>query len=445
MKKLTIIAILVGLSYTSFTQEKKTDEFKPTVNIGATVFTGWQYNMNSNFILKLDTSSAGVNPNVPFGYNPAKNQFEVSQNTFYLERAYINVLAALTPEINARLTPDIYSFADGSGNTQYSYQVKFAYFDYTPLLLDNGTSLTFTLGVNTNQWTSYIDRYYTYRFVAKSLTDYPWMTAAARNGNTVNQTTGSYFSSADLGLTMKFTVPKKYADLYVAVVDGNGFRNLSFDNRFKDVQVTGFIYPLAGMLAKKTDKMKKAGKTRLDGISELTLGGFAYLGKLNKGENYAPGGVQYVRNRFGGMITAKLNFKDFGYAKITGEYSAQANDDPASSKPDSLVRTNVSGLSFMLDFNPPVKSLNEKLFLMARYDMFDPNTTNDAPAAPINFNNNTDKQSLLILGLFYKPAKVLTFGFSYQMTTYQENYVLKYDGTTSKSLNRLCFNTLLNF
>jgi hypothetical protein len=56
---------------------------------------------------------------------------------------------------------------------------------------------------------------------------------------------------------------------------------------------------LSKYLAKKTDKYKKAGKQRLDGISDLTLGGFVYLGKLDKGENYA--GAQFQRNRFGGM------------------------------------------------------------------------------------------------------------------------------------------------
>ncbi len=444
-RNLTICIFFILFFNTALFSQVK-EEFKPTFSVGGTVFTGWQYNIDdADFLAKIDTSSSGIDDNMIFGYKPVKNQFEISRNTYFLERAYINIKAALTPQINAKLTPDIFSYTDQSGKTQFAYQVKAAYVDYTPLSLSNGTALSFTLGVNSNQWVSNMDKYTGYRFVAKSLTDYSWVTAASRSGNTINKTLGSYFSSADLGLTLKFTLPNKYADLYFAIVDGNGYRNLSFDNRFKDVQVTGFIYPLSGMIAKNTDKMKKAGKTRLDGITDLTLGGFAYLGKLDKGENYTLNGAQYKRNRFGGMLHLRYNFKNIGFFRLGGEMSLQSNQDPSSSKPDSAVTTDASGISGFLEFCPPVKEFNEKISLFARYDMFDPNTANDALSTVKGFNNNNDKQSLLIFGLFYKPAKVLTFGFSYHMSTFQDNFAVKYDGTVTKNINRLFFNTVLDF
>ena len=70
-----------------------TQEFKPEVKIGATIFTGWEFNFhNAEFITKLDTNSP--NSNIPFGYTPAKNQFETNKNSFFLERSYINILAS---------------------------------------------------------------------------------------------------------------------------------------------------------------------------------------------------------------------------------------------------------------------------------------------------------------------------------------------------------------
>lgn len=438
----TSVILLCIINTLLYSQGK--DEFKPSYTVGGVVFSGWQFNIdNADFISKLDTSAGGIDNNSAFGYKPTANQFEVSKNSFYIDRAYIDLKAVLSPQIKARLTPDFYSFTDGGGKIQYAYQVKFAYAEYTPLSLENGTSLSFTLGVNSNVWVPTIDKYWGYRFVSKTLTDYPFVTSAVKSGNSVSKTTSTYFSTADLGLTAKFTLPDKYADLYVAIVNGNGFRNLGFDNRFKDVQITGLIYPLTNYLSKKTERYKKAGKLRLDGISDLTLGGFAYLGKLDKGENYT--GAQFRRNRFGGMIHAKYNFKKAGFVKLGGEFSVQNNEDPAVLTSATSVATDARGISAFMEFNLPVESLNEKLSFIARYDVFDPNTANDALSSAKGFNSSTDQQTLLILGLFYRPAKVLGFGVSYQMTKYDGDFTVSYEGTASNSLNRLFFNTVLEF
>lgn len=442
IKILFIIFLIIPVNSLLYSQGK--DEFKPIYTLGGVVFSGWQYNIdNADFITKLDTSAAGIDNNSVYGYKPTANQFEISKNTFYIDRAYIDLKAVLSPQIKARLTPDFYSFTDGSGKTQYAYQVKFAYAEYTPLSSENGTSLSFALGVFPNQWVPIMDKYWGYRFVSKTLTDYPWVTATVKSGNTISKTTSTYFPTADLGLTAKFTLPDKYADLYVAVVNGNGFRNLSFDNRFKDVQITGFIYPLSKYLSKKAEKYKKAGKLRLDGISDLTLGGFFYSGKLDKGENYA--GAQFQRNRFGGMLSAKYSFKKAGFVKLGGEFSVQKNEDPATLTSSTSVTTDARGISAFMEFNPPVESLNEKLSFIARYDVFDPNTTDDAISSAKGFNNRNDQQTLLILGTFYRPAKVLAFGLSYQITKFDGDFIVKYDGTTSNSLSRLFFNTVLEF
>jgi hypothetical protein len=70
---------------------------------------------------------------------------------------------------------------------------------------------------------------------------------------------------------------------------------------------------------------KKNKIDRIDGITDLTIGGFGYIGKLDRGENTTPGAVQYKRNRFGGMAHIRVNFKKFGFFKVGGEYSVQLN------------------------------------------------------------------------------------------------------------------------
>jgi hypothetical protein len=82
--------------------------------------------------------------------------------------------------------------------------------------------------------------------------------------------------------------------------------------------------------------------------------------------------------------------------------------------------------------------------LVARYDMFDPNDRNEATSVT-TFNDSNDKQNFLLVGLAFKPNKVLTLGATYQSIMYEENFVVKYSGETTKSDGRLLFQGILNF
>ena len=92
------------------------------------------------------------------------------------------------------------------------------------------------------------------------------------------------------------------------------------------------------------DAAKKQKKDRIDGITDVTVGGFIYLGKLGKGENYTVNpsdgqvATQFQRNRFGGMGHIRLNFKKAGFVKVGGEFSLQSNQDPAA-KIDSVAKS----------------------------------------------------------------------------------------------------------
>ena len=427
---ITVLLIVV----TTMTMAQNKTEFKPEVKIGGTVFSGWEYNAgDAEFISKLSSTADATQP---FGFAPLKNQFETSKNSFFVERAYINVWATLTPQIKARVTPDIYSYTDGKGATQYAYQLKFAFVEYTPLTTEDGLSLSFTGGVVPNTWVPNIEKAFGYRGALKTLSDYSWTTGASVSGTTVTRTTASYMSTADLGVTAKLNLPKNYANLSVSVLNGNGFRNLGFDNRFKDILVSGFIYPLAGDLAKKMDAAKKSGKNRIDGVADLTVGGYAYIGKQGNGEG------QFQNNRFGGMANFKYNFTKVGFIKIGTELSMLSNQVPNANVLDSTV--NGRGISAWLEFNPPVEAFGEKLSLVARYDMFDPNTNKPGTNLP-GFNADNGKQNLLLVGIFYKPAGVLTLGLNYQTTSYEKNFALKYDGTPTSTVSKFVFNTILDF
>ena len=293
-------------------------------------------------------------------------------------------------------------------------------------------------GLVPNLWVGQIEKAFGYRGAVKTLTDFTWTQAASVNttSGAVTRTTGSYFSTADLGVIGKLVLPKNYADVSVAIYNGNGFRNLSFDNRFKDVMFSAFVYPLAGELTKKTEAAKKMGKTRINGVSELTLGGFGYIGKLGGGEG------QTAKTRFGGMANFKYNFDKAGFIKIGGEFSVASNQVASATALDTTV--NGRGISTWLEFNPPIEELKEKVSIVARYDMFDPNT--NKPGTNLQgFTADNGKQNLLMLGLFYKPVNLVTFGVNYQMLSYEKDFAVKYDGTPTSSVSKLYFNIILDF
>lgn len=438
---LNILFCFLIISPLLYSQKK--DEFKQEIKIGAVIFTGWEFNIDdAEFISKVDTSQPDANS--IFGYKPAKTQFEKSKNSFFLTRSYLNLFASLAPDVKARLTSDVYSFVDGTGKTQFGLQIKYANIYYTPFVCENGLALGLGIGVIANNWISTNDKYWGYRPISKSYTDYDWMISATRNATIISRTTSSFFGSADLGFEAVLNLPKGFGELSFEVLQGNGFRNLSFDTRFKDVMFSAFLHPLANRITKAIERAKKNGKDRVSGITDLTLGGFGYMGKFDKSENTAANGVQYKRNHFGGMAHFRYNFKKSGFVKIGGEFATQSNEDPSSSKPDSLIKTNAGGFSSYLEFCPPIESLQEKISLLFRYDMFDPNTENSL-ASTTTFNDNSDKQSLLIAGLIFRPNKFLGISATYQSITYEKEFVIKYNGTLTKADSKLFIHSFINF
>jgi hypothetical protein len=443
--KTIILMIAMLLCETAFGQAS---DFKPEIKIGGVIYAGWEFNVDDrNFIQKLD--SAFNSKDEAFGYLPVKNQFETSQNSFYLERAYMTILASLASTVKARLTSDIYSITDGAGKTQYQLGIKFAWINWTAIKNENGFALDFNMGVIPNQWIMYNDKYYGYRSFGKTLTDFQWTTSAVKSAGSssgvysVNRTTSSFFPAADLGANVTLTLPHNYAEIYLNIFNGSGFRNLSFDNRFKDFEALAFIHPLAGMIKKKSDKLKNSGKTRLTGITDLTLGGFIYLGKLGLGENYGLNKVQYKRNRAGAMVNARYNFTKSGFLKLGGEFSSQFNQDPWPLNPETTLKVNSRGISVYGEFNPPFEFLNEKLMLVARYDLFDPDIEDNSHLS--GFTNNSDKQSMFLLGIAYKPQSMLTAGVSYQQMGFELPCITSYNGKTYKSDSRLFIHTGLEF
>jgi hypothetical protein len=145
------------------------------------------------------------------------------QNQFSLDRAYVNVRAAVAPRTSVRVTSDLYRAEGG-----YELRVKYSYVDYR--FLDRGDVEAFVrAGVLQNVVIDHEERFWP-----------RWLGTAPLDR-------AGYFSSADVGLAVGATLPQRLGELYATVVNGQGYQRLGdADDRFKDWAARLSLTPFAG-------------------------------------------------------------------------------------------------------------------------------------------------------------------------------------------------------
>jgi hypothetical protein len=150
-------------------------------------------------------ASATVSGDIFIGYvndmtdGSKKNYFEVS-------RAYLDVKKNLDRNCSVRLTTDVERFSTFEADTRYSVYLKYAYFDISNLAVPYIGLNTLRIGQSGTHWIDFSQNFWTFRFVAKPLTDY-----------------FKVFDSADLGLAALGKIGQ--FDYHVTLMNGGGFKN----------------------------------------------------------------------------------------------------------------------------------------------------------------------------------------------------------------------------
>jgi hypothetical protein len=173
----------------------KSDQ-KPKIDVGGTLFAHYSYD---------------------FSENPALDYDGVS-----IERAYVDVKAKLNERISGRLTIDL-----NPKDSTYKYMfLKFAYAEYAI----PAAGLSFRVGQQDGHWPGCVDKAWKYRSIEKTLSDY-----------------NKVLTSADLGITALYTLPKGYGEAIVQLLNGNSFRNTKAkeeSNFQKDVAIRVSLKPM---------------------------------------------------------------------------------------------------------------------------------------------------------------------------------------------------------
>jgi len=282
-------------------------------------------------------------------------------NKFSLTRGYVNIRKDINPWLKARITPDVTQLSNGD----IELRMKYYYVDL--LLPDRGffTERDLRIGLAHTPYLDFQEAINIYRLQGTMFQE--------RFGN---------FNSADLGIgvignlggklskeqqeEVGYSSPYsgRYGSYHIGLYNGGGYHaNEANQNKVIEGRVT--LRPLP------------------DSVPGLQLTYFGISGKGNKASN-----PEWKSN------SALVSYQNRRIV-ITGEYVK------AKGKQNGDDERNKSGYSIFGDFRLPV---HDKISLMARYDVWDPDT--DAP---------NDKETLTIGGVSYK-----LYGNNYILVAYEQ-------------------------
>jgi hypothetical protein len=260
-------------------------------------------------------------------------------NNFDVSRSYVNVQTK-SANIATRVTLDV----DGrkSAANQLSFRLKYAYVAWTP----DSSSLTYKIGLIHTPWVDWEENLWDYRMQGTMPVE--------RNG---------LMTSSDFGAGIDGSWHFDDVNAQIGVYDGEGYSNTPGDAG-KD-----FMGRVSARLAKSDLGTRSSG---------LRLSGYAQIGTMTGGGS---------RQRFIGMLSYKSKALTLAGQIAMGQDSVNS----------VLIKQKSSVVSFYGVYNIP----NTKAGLLARVDMFDPNTDSTSTATNATGFN---KQTRIIAGLSYNIA-----------------------------------------
>ena len=236
-----------------------------------------------------------------------------AKSTFDMTRAYVNVLGRFANGITTRVTTDIIP----SALTNQVIRLKYAFAAWTP----TGSSLTYKLGMIHTPWVDF----------EETLWDYRMQGTIAVDRNPIGGP--STMTAADIGVGVDGHWNGERINGQFVIVNGEGYSGGTGDFR-KDVEAR------VSVRVQPTNDNSRVGGLRVSG--------YAGIGKVT--------GIGADRNRYLGM----LSYKTVQYT-FAGEFVSVKNGA-------------VTG-SIISAFGVYHLSSPSKIAVIARVDVFDPNTS----------------------------------------------------------------------
>ncbi|MEP6618998.1 MAG: hypothetical protein ABJE47_06785 [bacterium] len=303
-------------------------------------------------------------------------------NSFIIDRAYLNFRMAAGDHGSIRITTDVYQTTEGTPNA-YTLRAKYAYFQYDGDKSSDGAQLVGRVGILHNVVIDHAETFWP-RYLSQS--------AVERAG---------YFASADAGIAGLFTLPSKMGEVYTTITNGPGYTSRETD-RFKDYAVRLTLTPLANnkdMPLLNTFTVSAWGYKGATASACVVAGACATSGQV---------GEALDRSRAGVLV----GIKDPRLV-LAAEY-AQRHEDGELTPTTTRTKTEITGhlLSAFTVVRPFAfmdASGKSPFGIVARYDMVTPNATN------VGFTTTTDNAyHTAIAGVFYDLNQKIQLALDYQ-------------------------------
>ena len=279
---------------------------------------------------------------------------EVTNNEMALKRGYFRLEPKFNEDIKGRFNLDFFSDDDNKVADGAGLKIKYAYLDFNNLLPIKDSKLTVGL------MQTYFGTIYEW--------SYPTIEGDPSD-------IYKFVSSTDFGFGVSGIIPNEFGSYNLAIYNGEGYKNVG-----KNIN---------------TD-MNYAANLRISAINNVILGG-SYMFRSEK-DSDADDREEY-------NLMVGIGKFAFGNFTLLAEYLQKVESAPNVDNVDD-VTTNVISIL-------PVYKINDKFELLARYDIYDPNTDND-----------DDVENTFITGINYhimrdaNNAPKLFVQTNYKMTQY---------------------------
>jgi len=291
---------------------------------------------------------------------------DVQNNEIALKRGYFRMEPKFSGKIKGRLNLDFFSddgAADGVG-----MKLKYAYLDFSDFIPVKNSKVT--VGLMKTYFGTIYD--WNYTTIEKDPSD-----------------KYKFVSSTDYGISFSGYLPNGFGTYDLAVYNGEGYKKTGSDLN-KDMNFVGNIrlIPMVGLTAGGSYMMKTVYDSEID-------------------DSNNPGTMIDNPDREEYNMMAGVGKFAYGPFSVLAQYLNKVKSLPNVDGVDNVTST---VLSLM-----PVFKVNNMLDIIARYDIYDPNTDTDNDA------NNT-----LIAGLNYnmirnaKDSPVLFVQANYETTTFED-------------------------
>jgi hypothetical protein len=316
-----------------------------------------------------------------------------NDNSFILDRAYLNFRAPAGDRMSVRVTTDVYQTTEGTANS-YTIRAKYAYLQYDGTKTASGAQLMGRLGILQNVVIEHTESFWP-RYLSQ--------TAVERAG---------YFSSADAGVAAQATLPDKMGEVYATVVNGTSYTSRERD-RFKDYAIRFSLTPLASNPG--------AGLLQTFTISPWIYKGASASAFVNGGTGQVGAvGEALDRSRYGilaGIRDPRL--------VVAGEWAQRKDGVDVGANTVASPRTAGSVTGRLLSAFTVVRPFaftngtgKSPLAIVARYDRVNPSASSENLAAPLPTDN---AYHTVIGGVSYDVNPRVTFAADYQESLSSNN------------------------